>query len=66
MEAAALVFPRDKREASVLCHGSSARFRRNGASATWRYVECIMTYVFDIDPRIARFFLHAGRLHAGT
>jgi len=25
-----------------------------------------MTYVVDIDPRIARFCLHAGRLHAGV
>ncbi|MGX9426198.1 MULTISPECIES: hypothetical protein [Bradyrhizobium] len=46
--------------------GRGARFRRNGDGAMWGYVECIMTYVVDIDPRIARFCLHAGRLHAGT
>jgi hypothetical protein len=31
----------------------------------WGYVDSAMIYVFDIDPRTARFCLHAGRLHAG-
>mgnify|MGYP005811500959 CR=1 FL=1 len=31
----------------------------------WGYAEPIMTYAIDIDPRIARSCLHAGRLHAG-
>jgi hypothetical protein len=43
-----------------------ARFRRNGDGGMWSYVQHAMTYVFDIDPRIVRFCLHAGRLHAGT
>jgi hypothetical protein len=30
-----------------------------------RYTPCIMTYVVEIDARIARHGLHAGRLHAG-
>jgi hypothetical protein len=44
---------------------ADARFRRNGRSAISDYVERAMTYALDIDTRIARLCLHAGRLQAG-
>jgi hypothetical protein len=44
---------------------SRVRFGRNGTDAFKGYVEIIMTHVFDIDPRIARHSLRAGRLHSG-
>jgi hypothetical protein len=43
---------------------STARFRRNVGEANRDYVS-VMTTFFDIDPRIARLCLHAGRLQAG-
>jgi hypothetical protein len=43
-----------------------ARFRRNVSEAGSYYTSSVMTYLVDIDPRIARFGLHAGRLHAGN
>jgi hypothetical protein len=42
------------------------RFRRNAGPPISDYVCQIMTYVVEIDARIARHCLHAGRLHAGV
>jgi hypothetical protein len=41
------------------------RFRRNGGLPITDYL-ARMTYVVEIDVRIARHCLHAGRLHAGV
>jgi hypothetical protein len=41
------------------------RFRRNGGLPIADYVHDAMTYVVEIDARITRHHLHAGRLHAG-
>jgi len=45
--------------------GVSARFRRNGIRAGKGYVVG-MTYTVDIDLRVARLCLHAGRLQSGV
>ena len=44
----------------------SALFRRNGCGAFKDYLDSAMTYALDIDMRIARLGLHAGRLHLGV
>jgi hypothetical protein len=44
----------------------SARFRRNDRDAKKDYVMSAMIYAFDIDTRIARLCVHAGRLHLGV
>jgi hypothetical protein len=44
----------------------SARFGRNGFGGVNGYVRVAMTYTFDIDARVARLCLHAGRLQAGV
>jgi hypothetical protein len=43
----------------------SARFRRNGRGADRAYARCAMMIAIDIDMRIVRLCLHAGRLQAG-
>jgi hypothetical protein len=45
---------------------TAARFRRNGRDDTEIYVWGAMIFAFDIDVRIARLCLHAGRLQAGA
>jgi len=45
---------------------ASARFRRNGSTAFKDHLEIAMMHAFDIDPRIARHCLRAGRLHSGV
>lgn len=44
---------------------ASARIRRNGRGADRVYVRCAMMTEIDIDVRIVRLCLHAGRLQAG-
>ncbi len=43
-----------------------ARFRRNGHEAINDYVDRVMTKHVDIDTRIARHCLRAGRLTSGV
>jgi hypothetical protein len=43
-----------------------ARFRRNGCNAFKGYIEVAMIHFLDIDLRIARHCLRAGRLHSGV
>jgi hypothetical protein len=43
-----------------------ARFRRNGRGAFKNYVGLTMIHVLDIDTRVTRRCLHAGRLHSGV
>jgi hypothetical protein len=42
-----------------------ARFRRNGRGADRAYARCAMMIAINIDMRIVRRFLHAGRLQTG-
>lgn len=44
----------------------NARFRRNGRNANQSYVRYVMIFVFEIDIRIARLCMRAGRLHKGV
>jgi hypothetical protein len=44
----------------------SARFGRNGGNTFKGYVGVAMIHILDIDPRIARHCLRAGRLHSGV
>ena len=57
--------PRKHEEGMQSCAVLTAPFRRNAGERTNHYTQAIMTYVVDIDARVARHGLHAGRLHAG-
>lgn len=50
----------------ILVAPLSARIRRSGRDAEKSYLLGAMIYAFDIDMRIARLCLHAGRLHSGV
>lgn len=45
---------------------ASACFGRNGCNRFKGYVVVAMIHILDIDPRIARHCLRAGRLHSGV
>jgi len=42
------------------------RFRRNGRDVFKGYVELAMTHTLDINTRVTRRCLHAGRLLSGV